>query len=218
MNELEITDLGNMTYFLGMEIIYSDMGLILHQLKYELKFLKRFELVNCKYAVTPSETNHKLECDSKDDDVDIIIFKQLVGCLRYLCNTKHDIFYAFGMMSKFINKSKWSHYQAAIRILRYIKGTLKYRVLFPSGVEYKSEMICYSDSDWCGDRVDKRSIFVYYFKYLGGPISWCSKKQPVVALTTCEAEYIAGVLSVRQVVWIMNLLQDLKIKLHLSLI
>ena len=87
-----------------------------------------------------------------------------------------------------MSKPKWSHYQAAVRILRYVKGTLKYGVLFPSGRKIESELLSYSDSDWCGDRVDRRNTSGYLFKFLGGHISWCSKKQPVVALSTCEAE------------------------------
>ncbi|XP_050897717.1 uncharacterized mitochondrial protein AtMg00810-like [Lathyrus oleraceus] len=108
MNEFEITDLGNK---------------------------KRFELTNCKTAITPVETNHKLNSDAEGDDVDAITFKQLVGSLRYLCNTRPNIYYAVGMVSRFMNKPKWSHYQVVVRILRYIKGTLKYGVLFPSGVK-----------------------------------------------------------------------------------
>lgn len=133
MNEFEMTDLGKMTYFLGMEFRYSEKGIILHQLKYELELLKRFDLKNCKIAVTPSDTNQKLDSDSDGKDVDATTFKQLVGSLRYLCNTRPDICYSVGMVSRFMSKPKWSHYQAAVRILRYIKGTLKYGVLFPSG-------------------------------------------------------------------------------------
>ena len=72
----------------------------------------------------------------------------------------------------------------------------------------------YSDSDWRGDRIDRRSTYEYLFKFLGGVISWCSKKQPVVALSTYEAEYIVGALTACQVVWILNLLQDLKIEVN----
>lgn len=75
-----------------------------------------------------------------------------------------------------MSKPKLSHYQAAVRILTYIKGTRKYKVLFPSEEKANSELMCYLDSDWYGDRVNKRSTFGYLFKYLGGPISWCSKK------------------------------------------
>jgi hypothetical protein len=128
-----MTDLGNMVYFLGMEILYSEEGIILHQMKYELELLKRFKLENCKVVVTPSETNHKLDSDSDGEDVDATTFKQLVGSLRYLCNTRPNICYGVGVVSRFMSKPKWSHYQAAIRILRYVKGTLKFGVLFPSG-------------------------------------------------------------------------------------
>jgi hypothetical protein len=86
-----MTDMGNMIYFLGMEILYSEEGIILHQMKYEFELLKRFKLENCKVVVTPSETNHKLDSDSDGEDVDATTFKQLVGSLRYLCNTRPDI-------------------------------------------------------------------------------------------------------------------------------
>ena len=132
MNELEMTDLRKLVYFLGMEVLYSEQGLILHQLKYELELLKKFKQENCKAVVTPSETNHKLDSDSDGEDVDATTFKYLVGSLRYLCNTRPDICYAIGLVSRFMSNSKWSHFQAAVRILRYIKGTLRYGVLFPS--------------------------------------------------------------------------------------
>lgn len=99
------------------------------------------------------------------------------------------------MVSKFISKSKWSYYQAVVKILRYIKGTLKHEILFPSRESEDDEMICYSDSDWCEDRVDIRSTTGYRLMYLSAPSSWCSKKQSVVAFSTCEAKYISRALS-----------------------
>ena len=98
-----------------------------------------------------------------------------------MCNTRPDISYAVGLVSRFMSKPKWSHYQAAVRIMRYIEGTLKFGVLFNSKRKVESELMSYSDSDWCGDRVDRRSTSTYLFKFLGGFISWCSKKQYVVA-------------------------------------
>ncbi|XP_058746510.1 secreted RxLR effector protein 161-like [Vicia villosa] len=139
------------------------------------EMMMSFDLTNCKTAITPSETNHKL-----DYDVEVMML---------------DICYAVGMVSKFMNKLKWSRYQAVVKILGYIRGTQRYGVLIPSGVKSDLELICYSDSDWCGDRVDRRSTSEYFFKYLRSHISWCSKKQPVIALSTCKAEYIAGALS-----------------------
>ncbi|XP_050917847.1 uncharacterized mitochondrial protein AtMg00810-like [Lathyrus oleraceus] len=148
-----------MVYFLGVEIMYSKKDIILHQLKYELEFLKRFELLSYKVDVTPADTNKKLDSNSDGDDVDVAMFKQLVGSLRYLCNTIPDIWYAVEMVSKLMSKPKWSHYQVAVRILRYIKETLKYVVLFPYGAETNSELLSYSNFDWCEDKVDRKSTF-----------------------------------------------------------
>lgn len=75
MNEFKITDLGYMIYFLGMEILHYNKGIILHQLKYELELLKGFELINCKYAITHAEINHKLDSDVHVADIDATIFK-----------------------------------------------------------------------------------------------------------------------------------------------
>ena len=129
-----------------------------------------------------------------------------------MCNARPDFCYEIGMVSRFMNKSKWSHYKVVIRIMRYIKWNLRYVVLFAFGVRIDSELICYSDSNWHGDKVDKRSTSRYFFKYLGSLISWCSKKQLVVALSTCKAKYNGGALTMCQVVWLTNFLQDLEIK------
>lgn len=88
-----------------------------------------------------------------------------------------------------MSKPKWSHYQAVVRIQNYVKGTLMYGILFPSRGSDEVELIFYSNYNWCGDKVDRKSTTRYLFKYLGAPISWCSKKQLVVALSTCEDEY-----------------------------
>lgn len=126
-----------------MKFIYYEKDIILNHLKYELELLKRFDLLNCNAAVTPIKTNHKLDSNSEGDDVDVITFKLLVSSLRYLCNTISDICYAVKMVSRFMSKPNWSHYQAIVRIQRYIKGTLKYVVLFPSGEKDNSQLMCY---------------------------------------------------------------------------
>lgn len=105
MNAFETTGLGNMVYFLGMKILHSENGIIMHQLKYELDLLKRFELI-----VTPSKINHKPYSDDEGEDIDATTFKPLVGCLRCLCNTRPDICYTVGIVSRFMDNPKWSHY------------------------------------------------------------------------------------------------------------
>ncbi|XP_050889071.1 uncharacterized mitochondrial protein AtMg00810-like [Lathyrus oleraceus] len=100
MNAFEMIDMGNMVYFLWMDILYSDKGIILHQLNYELELLKRFKLTNCKTTITHAEMNHKLDSDVVGDDVNAPNFKILVGSLRYLRNTRPDICYAVGIMKE----------------------------------------------------------------------------------------------------------------------
>jgi hypothetical protein len=102
--------------------------------------------------------------------------------------------------------------KAATRILKYIAGTLDYGILFPkSAKNTKLEIVCYSDADWCGDKVDRRSTTGYFFKFLKAPVAWCSRKQPVVALSSCEAEYIAGSYAACQALWMKSVLEELKI-------
>ncbi|CAJ2657083.1 unnamed protein product [Trifolium pratense] len=212
MTEFEMTDLGEISYFLGIEFLKTSKGLMLHQRKYAGEILKRFNMSDCTYAITPMETNLKLEKNESEDAVDPTMFKQIVGSLRYLCNSRPDICFAVGLISRFMEDPRQSHMKAAMRILRYIAGTLDFGILFPkSAVNAKSEIICYSDADWCGDKVDRRSTTGYFFKYLNASVAWCSRKQPVVALSSCEAEYIAGSYAACQALWINSVLKELKI-------
>jgi hypothetical protein len=95
------------------------------------------------------------------------------------------------------------HLLAAKRILRYINGTIHYGVLFPySSDSSKLELNGFSDADWCGDKVDRRSTSGYVFEFQNAPVSWCSKKQSVIALSSCETEYVAGSLAACQANWL----------------
>jgi hypothetical protein len=108
-----------------------------------------------------------------------------------------------------MERPKMSHLSAAKRILRYIKGTMDYGIVFNKPDKKSIELIGYTDSNWCGDKDDRKSTAGYVFLYGGSPISWCSRKEPVVALSTCEAEYIAASLSACQGVWLSNLIDEI---------
>jgi hypothetical protein len=97
MTEFEMTDLGTISYFLGIEFLKTSKGLMLHQKKYAGEILKRFNMSDCTYAMTPMETNLKLEKNENEDAVDPTMFKQIVGSLRYLCNSRPDICFAVGL-------------------------------------------------------------------------------------------------------------------------
>lgn len=213
--EFEMTDLGELSYFLGLEFVKTEEGMIMHQQKYVLEILDRFGLIECKSISNPCETSSKLEECSEEEKVDATMYKQLVGSLRYLCNSRPDICYAVGVISRFMNEPRKSHLIAAKRILRYVKGTANYGLVFPANRgEDQLDLIGYSDSDWCGDRVDRRSTSGYVFMLNGVAICWSSKKQPVTALSSCEAEYIAGTYAACQLVWLESLCLELKCKLQ----
>ncbi|GAU34373.1 hypothetical protein TSUD_217130 [Trifolium subterraneum] len=120
MTEFEMTDLGTISYFLGIEFLKTSRGLMLHQRKYASKILKRFKMTDCTHAMPPMETNLKLEKNENEEAVDPTMFKQIVGSLRYMCNSRPDICFAVGLVSRFMENPKQSHMKVVIRILKYI--------------------------------------------------------------------------------------------------
>lgn len=166
MKEFEMTDLGKLTYFLGMEFTEISEGLVMHQMKYASDILKRFKMVSCNPSSSTVETNLKLMVNE-----DPTLFKQIVGSQRYMCNIIPDIAYAVGIISRFMGEPRASHLLAAKRVMTYIKGTLEYGILFHKCMNENSmELIAYSDADWCGDKQDRNSISGYLFKFLNTPI------------------------------------------------
>jgi hypothetical protein len=208
--EFEMTDLGLMSYFLGIEFLRTENGILMHQSRYAGEILKKFEMEKCNSALSPSEPRLQLSSDVDEKEVDSTYYRKLIGSLRYLCNTRPDLAYSVGIVSRFMEKPKTSHLIAVKRILRYVKGTIECGILFPAsdrGREVK--LVGYTDSNWCGDIEDRKSTAGYVFYYGGAPISWCSKKEPVVALSSCEAEYIAASLSTCQAIWLKNLIEEI---------
>ncbi|PNX56200.1 copia-type polyprotein, partial [Trifolium pratense] len=155
-SEFEMSDLGKLNYFLGLEFHYAPNGIVLHQRKYIADVLKRFYMENCNEVETLMEANLKLSKSEDEQAVDATLFKQVVGSLRFICNTRPDINYAVGLMSRLMSKPKTSHLIAAKKILRYLKGTHDYGLVFPtSNSETQIELEGFSDSDWCGDKDDR---------------------------------------------------------------
>ncbi|XP_019416067.1 PREDICTED: uncharacterized protein LOC109327393 [Lupinus angustifolius] len=126
-----------------------------------------------------------------DEVVDLTLYKQMLGSLRYMCNSILDIAYEVGLVSIYMEDPRSSQLLAAKRLLRYLKGSLDYGVLLLDSDENKLRIIYgYTDANWCGDKDDRKSTTGYLFKYGNAPISWSSKKQEVVTLSSREAEYI----------------------------
>ncbi|XP_019427108.1 PREDICTED: uncharacterized protein LOC109335430 [Lupinus angustifolius] len=185
-----MTDLGKLSYFLGMEFSYTFTGLLMHQKKYASDLLQRFNMDSCNSVTNPVETNVKLTKDEDGEAVDETLFKQIVGSLRYLCNNRPYLSYGVGLVSRFMCRPRKSHIVAAKRIMRYVKGTLDQGILFPVGTQTlkpELERPGFKDSDYGGDLVERKSTSGYLFLLNNVPISWCSKKQTKIALSSCEA-------------------------------
>jgi hypothetical protein len=168
-------------------------------------------MMNCNPANTPMETGSSLSSDDEGKEVNGTLYKQIVGSLRYACNSRPDVCHSVGIVSRFMQTPKLSHMQAVKRILRYIQGTSDFGVLYPNTDGRKGKLVGYCDSDWSGDRVERKSTMGYVFTVYNCPISWSSKKQNVVALSTCEAEYISACYAACQGIWLQSLLHEMKI-------
>ena len=132
MTEYEIIDLGKLSYFLGMEFVSCEKGIFLHQKKYIIDVLKRFKMLECKPVSTPVNTIVKLQKNATNEGVDSTLFRQLIGSLRYVFHSRPDIVYSVGVASRYMKVTKRTHMVVAKRILRYLKDTIDWGILFPS--------------------------------------------------------------------------------------
>nr|KYP44586.1 Retrovirus-related Pol polyprotein from transposon TNT 1-94 [Cajanus cajan] len=207
MNEFAMTDLGKMRYFLGIEVLQSCTGIYIGQKKYIKDMLNRFDMSDCNSVKNPIAPGTRLLKEDKGTEVDSTIYKQLVGSLMYLTATRPDIAHSVSLISRFMEHPKESHFIAAKRILRYLQGTQNLGIFYKAGIN--EELFAYTDSDYAGDLEDRKSTSGYAFLLAGGVISWVSKKQPVVSLSTTEAEFIAAALCACQCVWLRRILEHL---------
>lgn len=203
----QMKDLGELKHFLGLEIDRTQEGIFLNQNKYAKDLLKRFGMLKCKPISTPLEPSRKLSAYEGNDLKDATMYRQLVGGLIYLTITRPDISFAVGVMSRYMQSPKKPHLEVVRRILRYIKGTLGYGIMYKKGGDCK--LVGYCDADYAGDYDTRRSTTGYVFMLGSGAVSWCSKLQPTVSLSTTESEYRAAAATAQECTWLMLLLKDL---------
>jgi hypothetical protein len=152
----------------------------------------------------------KLATDDEDPDAKEAPHRELVGSVLWTSLICHpEISFAVGQVAKF-NANPWKlHWEAAKRILRYLKGKKDMALLLGGCPEHAFDLAAYSDADWAGDWDDWRSISGYVVKLGNSSVSWSSKKQPTVATSLTEAKYVAALYCTRTVVWICHLLSEL---------
>ena len=207
-DKFEMTDLGLLSSYLGMEVRQSSVNIFLSQRAYTNHILKVFKMNDCNTIKTPMEVHLKLQREAEGKPMNSTNFKSLIGSLQYLMNTRPDIVYSVSYLSRFMDKPSSEHLVAAKRILRYLNGTVNFGILYKRG-EKVMKITGYSDSDFAGDINDRKSTSGLIFFMGGLPITWNSMKQRVVALSTCEAEYIAISSAAYQSLWISLLIKEL---------
>ena len=203
--EFEMTDKGEMSYFLGIEIQQGGDGIFVSQKKYAEDILQKFKMENCKPMRTPIVPGSTITKEGEGKLINPTLYKSLVGSLRYLTATRPDILYAVGLISRYMETPRDSHWQAAKRILRYIQGTRNHGLYYAYGGNAK--LHGYSDSDWAGDKDERKSTTGHVFYFGETAFAWTSKKQPVIALSSCEAEYVAVNSAVCEGIWLRSLLE-----------
>ncbi|RVW56421.1 Retrovirus-related Pol polyprotein from transposon TNT 1-94 [Vitis vinifera] len=199
---------GKLKYFLGIEIAQSSSGVVLSQRKYALDILEETGMLDCKPVDTPMDPNVKLVPGQGEPLGDPGRYRRLVGKLNYLTITRPDISFPVSVVSQFLQSPCDSHWDAVIRILRYIKSTPGQGVLYEN--RGHTQVVGYTDADWAGSPTDRRSTSGYCVFIGGNLISWKSKKQDVVARSSAEAEYRAMALATCELIWLRHLLQELR--------
>lgn len=207
MVEFDMSDLGRMRYFLGIEVIQNPNGIFVCQRRYAHEVLVRFGMNNSNSVQNPIVPGTKLSKNNEETKVDATLYMKMVGSLMYLTATRPDLMYGVSLISRFMSCPTESHWLAAKRILRYLKGTTELGIFYKKGDN--SNLVAYTDSDFAGDLDDRRSTSGFVFLLGSAAVSWSSKKQPIVTLSTTEAEYVAAASCACQCLWLKRVLEKL---------
>jgi transposase InsO family protein len=222
-NDFEITNLGEIRHILGFHVERDrkNRRIYLNQTAYIETILHRFKMQDSYPVSTPLAVNHNLSTSqSPKTNKEVseyaeyskgIHYLSLVGSLLYATQTRPDIQFAVGLVAQFAGNPGIAHLSACKRILRYLKGTSTWRLELGGNRDVDLRLIGWGDSNWAQDVDDRKSVCGYSFNFAGGTVSWSSKKQPVVATSTVEAEYIASANATKEAIWLRTLLQELDI-------
>jgi hypothetical protein len=206
-SEFEMSDIGLMHYFLGMEVWQEEGHIFLGQGKYETNILSKFQMEDCRPMSTPMITNWKKLSASDSQVVDATLYMQLIGSLMYLVNTRLDICFVVNTLSQYMVEPRSVHMVGAKHVLRYVAGTVYYGLDYVRGDGVS--LVGHTDLDWAGCAADRKSTSGCCFSLGLGLVSWFIRKQKLVALSSAEAEYMAASQASCEAIWLRKMLVGL---------
>lgn len=196
----------NLNMFIGMEIIKSNGSIVLSQKQYIDQIIRKFNMSEANPCSTPADNNVILKENMNKCVVDFP-YREAVGALMFLSTvSRPDISYALNIVSRYLNNPGRDHVNAVKRIIRYLIKTKELCITYNGN----SELIGYSDSDFASDIDSRKSNTGYIFMMNGGPVTWASRKQSTVALSTTESEYMAASEAAKEILWLRQLLIDIR--------
>jgi hypothetical protein len=209
--KFEMSMMGELNYFLGFQVKQLKDSTFISQMKYTQDLLKRFGMNDAKPTKTPMGTDGHVDLNKGGKSVDQMAYRSMICSLLYLCASRPDIMLSVCMCARFQSDPRECHLVAVKRILRYLVATPCFGIWYPKGSTF--DLIGYSDSDYAGCKVDKKSTSGTC-QFLGRSlVSWSSKKQTSVALSTAEAEYVAAGQCCAQLLWTRQTLRDISYNL-----
>ncbi|GJQ91416.1 putative ribonuclease H-like domain-containing protein [Tanacetum coccineum] len=204
--KFQMSSIGELTFFLGLQVKQKNDGIFIRQDKYVAEILKKFGFTEVKTASTPMETQKPLLKDEDGEEVDVHLYRSMIGSLIYLTSSRPDIMFAVCACARYQVNPKVSHLYAVKRIFRYLKGQPKLGLWYPKDSPF--DLVAYTDIYYAGASLDRKST-TGGCQFLGCRlISWQCKKQTVVANSTTKAEYVDASSCCGQVLWIQNQLLD----------
>jgi hypothetical protein len=202
-------DMGQLHFFLGLEINHDASCIKLSQAKYGRDLLERFHMTDCKSTPTPFLSGVKLEDGEETPLVDNTLYRQLVGSLLYLTHSRPYLSYVVGTVSRFMQELHELQWKDAKCILRYVQGTITFEIHYAT--DSTLDLIGFTDFNWASNNIECKSTSGYRLSLSSGPISWLSKKQAAIDLSLAEAEYRGVVNITIQAMWLQHFLTDLGI-------
>ena len=203
----KMKDLGRLSWFLGLEFNYQDGVIMMNQSQFIKRVLRKFNMENCKPRFTPCETGTNKISEDESQPADVRLYREILGSLVYIMtSTRPDLSYSITKLSQHLDKPTLMHLNDAKHVLRNLKGTVDRNLVFRKS-EKPLSISGFCDADW-GASEDRRSIIGYGFKLSSDCtlISWKSRKQPTIALSTCEAEYMSLAAEVQEGKFLFQLL------------